>query len=81
MLVDALAELIQTCSGLALDLVEPDRQCVSAALRSRIAGRSSSRALWPVIASRSALTTSAVEERPAIAWLFVVGNVQFSGEP
>ena len=45
------------------------------------AGRSSWRALWPVIASRSALRTSAAEERPAIAWLFVVGNVQFSGEP
>src|SRR4029077_12380519 len=55
--------------------------CVSAALRSRIADRSSPRPLWPVIAPRSALRTSAAEERPAIAWLFVVGNVQFRGEP
>ena len=51
------------------------------ALRSRIADRSSPRPLWPVIAPRSALRTSAAEERPAIAWLFVVGNVQFRGEP
>ena len=79
-MVDALAELIQTCFVLVLDLVEPDRQLCE---RGTLAYRGSlllARA-WPVIASRSALRTSAAEERLATAWLFVVGNVQFSGEP
>ena len=79
-MVDALAELIQTCSVLVPDLFEPDTQLCE---RGAVAYRGPlllARAL-PVIASRSALRTSAAEERPAIPWLFVVGNVQFSGEP
>ena len=75
-----LAELIQTCSVLVLDLVEPAQLCERGA---GVARRG------PLLLARALardrreirLEDISAEERPAIAWLFVVGNVQFSGEP